>query len=92
MDAFYIYLAVPFTCGIPAYIIPNCFLNVAKVKQNYIPNYDDVVLNGNCGMGGEASYSEEDQNYGNDNGGSGQADCMYSGRNGYGDPADHETC
>lgn len=46
MDSFYIYLAVPLTCGIPSYLIPNIFLNREKVKQNYIPNYDQTVLNG----------------------------------------------
>lgn len=46
MEAFYVYLAVPLTCGIPAYLIPNCFLNKEKIKQNYIPNYDQTVLNG----------------------------------------------
>lgn len=49
MDAFYIYLAVPLTCGIPAYLIPNCFLNKEKIKQNYIPDYDQTVLNGEYG-------------------------------------------
>lgn len=46
MDSFYVYLAVPLTCGIPSYLIPNIFLNREKVKQNYIPNYDQIVLNG----------------------------------------------
>jgi hypothetical protein len=46
MDAFYIYLAVPLTCGLPSYLIPNLLLNKEKVKQNYIPNYDQIVLNG----------------------------------------------
>ena len=46
MDAFYVYLAVPLTCGIPAYLIPNCFLNKEKIKQNYIPDYDQTVLMG----------------------------------------------
>lgn len=46
MNSLYIYLAVPLTCGIPAYLIPNCFLNMEKVKQNYIPDYDNTVLNG----------------------------------------------
>lgn len=46
MDSFYIYLAVPLTCGIPSYLVPNIFLNREKVKQNYIPNYDQTVLNG----------------------------------------------
>lgn len=49
MDAFYVYLAVPLTCGIPAYLIPNCFLNKEKIKQNYIPDYDQTVLNGEYG-------------------------------------------
>lgn len=49
MDAFYIYLAVPLTCGIPAYLIPNIFLNREKVKQKYIPDYDQTVLNGEYG-------------------------------------------
>ena len=52
MDALYIYLAVPLTCGIPAYLIPNMFLNKEKVKQNYIPDYDQTIL------GGE--YADED--------------------------------
>lgn len=53
MNSLYIYLAVPLTCGIPSYIIPNMFLNIEKVKQNYIPDYDNTVL-----TGGE--YAEED--------------------------------
>lgn len=40
MDAFYIYLAIPLTCGIPSYVIPNIFLNKEKVKQGYNPHYD----------------------------------------------------
>ena len=44
MDAFYIYLAVPLTCGIPSYVIPNIFLNKEKVRQGYNPNYDQEVL------------------------------------------------
>ena len=46
MEAFYVYLAVPLTCGLPSYLIPNLLLNKEKVKQNYIPNYDQIVLNG----------------------------------------------
>jgi len=49
MDAFYIYLAVPLTCGIPSYLVPNIFLNREKVKQKYIPDYDQTVLNGEYG-------------------------------------------
>lgn len=41
MDAFYIYLAVPLTCGIPSYVIPNIFLNKEKVRQGYDANYDN---------------------------------------------------
>ena len=52
MNSLYIYLAVPLTCGIPSYLVPNMFLNKEKVRQNYIPNYDNIVL------GGE--YDEED--------------------------------
>ncbi len=44
MDALYIYLAVPLTCGIPSYVIPNIFLNKEKVRQHYIQNYDYSVL------------------------------------------------
>ena len=44
MDAFYIYLAVPLTCGIPSYLIPNTLLNREKVKQNYIPDYDKITF------------------------------------------------
>ena len=53
MDAFYIYLAVPLSCGIPSYIVPNIFLNREKVRQNYIPNYDAVYLDGD-GTGTDA--------------------------------------
>ena len=49
MSALYIYLATPLTCGIPAYLIPNIFLNREKVKQKYIPDYDQTVLNGEYG-------------------------------------------
>lgn len=52
MDSFYLYLAVPMTCGVTSYLIANTLLNREKVKQNYIPNYDNIVL------GGE--FSEED--------------------------------
>ena len=52
MDSLYIYLAVPLTCGIPSYVIPNIGLNKEKVRQNYIPDYDKIVLNG--------EYAEED--------------------------------
>lgn len=44
MDALYIYLAVPLTCGIPSYVIPNIFLNKEKVRQHYIQNYDYSIL------------------------------------------------
>lgn len=46
MDAFYIYLAAPLTCGIPSYIIPNIYLNIQKIKKQYIPDYDTTILNG----------------------------------------------
>lgn len=46
MDSFYIYLAVPLTCGLPSYLIPNLILNKEKVKQNYIPDYDQTILGG----------------------------------------------
>lgn len=46
MDSFYIYLAVPLTCGLPSYLIPNLILNKEKVKQNYIPDYDNTFLAG----------------------------------------------
>lgn len=46
MSALYIYLAVPLTCGLPSYLVPNLLLNKEKVKQHYIPNYDQIVLNG----------------------------------------------
>lgn len=63
MDSFYIYLAVPLTCGIPSYLVPNIFLNREKVKQNYIPNYDQIVLNGEYeneeGIGPTTTNTEE---------------------------------
>ena len=52
LDSLYIYLAVPMTCGVTSYLIANTLLNKEKVKQNYIPDYDQTVL------GGE--YAEED--------------------------------
>lgn len=55
MESYYLYLAVPMTCGITSYLIANTLLNKEKVKQNYIPNYDNIVLggeyNGEDGMG-----------------------------------------
>ena len=63
MDSLYIYIAVPFTCGIPAYLIPNMFLNKEKVKQNYIPDYDQTVLGGEYsdsdGIGGDGIGTED---------------------------------
>ena len=44
IEALLIYAAVPLTCGIPSYIIPNIFLNKEKVKQGYDPNYDEKVF------------------------------------------------
>lgn len=44
MQAFYIYLATPLTCGIPSYLISNNVLNIEKVKQQYDPDYDDRFL------------------------------------------------
>ena len=46
MDAYYLYLAVPMTCGVTSYLVTNTLLNKEKVKQNYIPNYDNLVLGG----------------------------------------------
>ena len=63
MDGLYVYLAVPLTCGIPSYLIPNMFLNREKVKQNYIPNYDNIVLGGEYenedGIGTNSGTEEE---------------------------------
>ena len=52
LDSLYIYLAVPLTGGVTSYLITNTLLNKEKVKQNYIPDYDQTIL------GGE--YAEED--------------------------------
>ena len=60
MDALYIYLAVPLTCGIPAYLIPNMFLNKEKVKQNYIPDYDQTILGGEY-AGEDGIGTEQDE-------------------------------
>lgn len=46
MDSYYLYLAVPMTCGVTSYLIANTLLNKEKVKQNYIYNYDNIVLGG----------------------------------------------
>lgn len=54
MDSLYIYLAVPLTCGIPSYVIPNIFLNKEKVRQHYVEDYDISVL----GLGKEDMTGE----------------------------------
>jgi len=59
MDALYIYLAVPLTCGIPSYLIPNIFLNKEKVRQNYIANYDNTVLYGEYGGSDTMIYNDK---------------------------------
>lgn len=53
MESLYVYLAVPFTCGIPAYLIPAAIVNREKIRQNYIPDYDNTILGG-------GEYAEED--------------------------------
>ena len=65
MAEYYIYLAVPLTCGIPSYIIPNIFLNKEKVKQGYDPEYDQKYLEG-CGIEGDG-IGEDCESAGNDN-------------------------
>ena len=65
MGDLYIYLAVPFTCGIPSYLISSAILNKEKVKQNYIPDYDTTILGGGEyageeGIGIEKANIEED--------------------------------
>lgn len=64
MDSFYLYLAVPMTCGVTSYLIANTLLNKEKVKQNYIPNYDNIVLGGEFG---EEDGIGNDQNHGGTN-------------------------
>lgn len=69
MDAFYIYLAVPLSCGIPSYVVPNIFLNREKVKQNYIPDYDARMF-GEDGIGvGLSAPSYDGTQYTGINGG-----------------------
>lgn len=60
MEAYYIYLAVPLTCGIPSYVIPNVFLNKEKVRQHYIADYDFSVL-GKEDMSGEGIGEPQDE-------------------------------
>ena len=65
MEYFYLYLAVPFTCSIPSYLIPNMSLNKEKVRQGYVPDYDQKYLEGlgTDGDGiGECSGEEPNQN------------------------------
>ena len=65
MEYFYLYLAVPFTCSIPSYLIPNMSLNKEKVRQGYDPAYDQKYLEG-IGIDGdgigEAAEEELNQN------------------------------
>lgn len=65
MDSFYLYLAVPMTCGVTSYLIANTLLNREKVKQNYIPNYDNVVLGGEFSE--EDGIGDDSQNHGGTN-------------------------
>ena len=60
MDSLYIYLALPLTCGVPSYLIPAALLNREKVRQNYIPDYDNTVLVGDeyVGQGGSGNNQE----------------------------------
>ena len=67
MDALYIYLAVPLTCGIPSYVIPNIFLNREKVRQHYIQNYDYTTF-GSGYMSNEEIVDYPEESPGNANG------------------------
>lgn len=62
MDSLYLYLAVPMTGGVTSYLIANTLLNKEKVKQNYIYNYDNLVLGGEYekedGMGQSSEIQE----------------------------------
>ena len=59
LSEFYSYLGIPLTCGIPAYLIPNMFLNREKVRKGYDPDYDEKMF-GDRDMTGEGIG--EDQN------------------------------
>ena len=62
MESLYLYLAVPMTGGVTSYLIANTLLNREKVKQNYIPDYDNTVLCGEYadgdGIGEERNITE----------------------------------
>ena len=64
MDSFYVYLAAPMTGGVVSYLIANTLLNKEKVRQNYIPDYDQTVLYGEYadedGIGQEQENSNAD--------------------------------
>ncbi len=47
-----VYLALPFSCGTVAYLLSQAFLNNTKIKQNYIPDYDNSILGNNMNMEG----------------------------------------
>lgn len=40
------YIGAPMGCGIVAYLVKSAFENKEKIKQNYIPDYDDPGNNG----------------------------------------------
>lgn len=63
MDSLYIYLAVPLTCGVPSYLIPAALLNREKVRQNYIPNYDNTVLVGDYGEENNGNNQEIQEDF-----------------------------
>ena len=48
----YTYLGIPLTCSVPAYLIPNMFLNREKVRQGYDSEYDAKMF-GDRDMTGE---------------------------------------
>lgn len=57
-DPLMVYLAIPFSCGTVAYLLSQAFLNNTKIKQNYIPDYDNSVLGNNINM--EGNYNGMD--------------------------------
>lgn len=58
-DSLMVYLAMPFSCGTVAYLLSQALLNNTKIKQNYIPDYDNSVL-GDNNINMEGNYNGMD--------------------------------
>ena len=43
LDSFLTYIGAPMSCGIAGYLAKSAFENREKIKQQYIPEYDNLT-------------------------------------------------